>query len=101
MADHFGPKLKQAVEAGQVSPAEIDDSARRVLYAEFLSGLIDHPIEKSVPDIEAGLETAEKVEEKSIVLLKNQNAILPLTSDKVHSIAVIGGHADAGMISGG
>jgi beta-glucosidase len=101
MADYFGPKLKQAVEAGQVSIAEIDDSARRVLYAEFLSGIIDHPMEKSVPDIEAGLETAQKVEEKSIVLLKNQNAILPLTSDKLHSIAVIGGHADVGMISGG
>lgn len=101
MADHFGPKLKQAVEAGQVSMADIDDSARRVLYAEFLSGIVDHPMEKSVPDVEAGLETAQKVAEKSIVLLKNQNAILPLTSDTVHSIAVIGGHADVGMISGG
>jgi beta-glucosidase len=101
MADYFGPKLKQAVEAGQVSMAEIDDSARRVLYAEFLSGIVDHPIEKAVPDIDAGLEIAQKIAEKSIVLLKNQNAILPLISDKVHSIAVIGGHADVGMISGG
>jgi beta-glucosidase len=101
MADHFGTKLRQAVEAGQVSMAQIDDSARRVLYAEFLSGIVDHQIEKAVPDVEAGLETAQKVAEKSIVLLKNQDSVLPLTSDKVHSIAVIGGHADVGMISGG
>ena len=38
MADFFGPKLKAAVEAGQVPMSEIDDHARRVLYAEFLSG---------------------------------------------------------------
>lgn len=101
MADHLGPKLKQAVEAGRVPMAEIDDSARRVLYAEFLTGIVDHPTEKGVPDVEAGFEIARKVEEKSIVLLKNQNDVLPLTSDKVHSIAVIGGHADIGMISGG
>jgi beta-glucosidase len=38
MADFFGPKLKAAVEAGQVPISEKDDHARRVLYAEFLSG---------------------------------------------------------------
>ena len=72
-----------------------------MLYAEFLSGIIDHPIELAVPDIDAGLETAQKSAKNSIVLLKNQNAILPLITDYVHSIAVIGGHADVGMISGG
>lgn len=101
MANYLGAKLKQAVESGAVSMSEIDDSARRVLYAEFSAGVVDHPIEKSVPDIDAGLEVAQKVEENSIVLLKNQDAVLPLTSDRVHSIAVIGGHADVGMISGG
>ena len=50
MAEYLGPKLKQAVESGKVSMAQIDDSARRVLYAEFLSGVVDHPIEKSVVD---------------------------------------------------
>ena len=101
MAEYFGPKLKQAVEAGKVSMAQIDDSARRVLYAEFLSGVVDHPIVKSVVDVQGGFEVAQRVEEKSIVLLKNQNAILPLNRATVHKIAVIGGHADVGMISGG
>jgi beta-glucosidase len=101
MADYLGPKLKQAVESGKVPMSEIDDAARRVLYAEFLAGVVDHPTEKAVPDVDAGLEIAQKVEENSIVLLKNQNSVLPITSDKVHSIAVIGGHADIAMISGG
>jgi beta-glucosidase len=101
MADYFGPKLKQAVTAGKVPLSEIDDHARRVLYAEFLSGIVDFPVEKSVPDVEKGLEAAQHVEEKSIVLLKNDSAVLPIDPSKVHTIAVIGGHADVGMISGG
>ena len=101
MADYLGPRLKQAVEAGKVPMAQIDDSARRVLYAEFLSGIVDYPVEKSVIDVQTGFDVAQSVEEKSIVLLKNQNAILPLNPAGVHKIAVIGGHADVGMISGG
>lgn len=101
MADFFGPKLKEAVEAGRVPMSEIDDHARRVLYAEFLSGIVDDPPQKSVVDVEKGFEVARHVEEKSIVLLKNSPAVLPIVSSKTHSIAIIGGHADVGMISGG
>jgi beta-glucosidase len=101
MADFFGPKLKAAVEAGQVPMSEIDDHARRVLYAEFLSGVVDEPPQKSVVDVEKGFEAAQRMEEKSIVLLKNSPTLLPINPSKVHSIAIIGGHADVGMISGG
>jgi beta-glucosidase len=101
MADYFGPKLKAAVEAGKVPLAEIDDHARRVLYAEFLSGAVDDPLQPSVVDVVKGMDVAQQVEEKSIVLLKNDHAILPIDPARVHSIAIIGGHADVGMISGG
>jgi beta-glucosidase len=101
MADFFGPKLKEAVEAGRVPISEIDDHARRVLYAEFLSGIVDDPPQKSVVDVEKGFEVARRVEEKSIVLLKNSPTVLPIVPSKVNSIAIIGGHADVGMISGG
>src|SRR5579885_3126805 len=101
MADYFGPKLKEAVEAGRVPMSEIDDHARRVLYGEFLSGIVDDPVQKSVVDAEGGLEIAQHLEEQSIVLLKNENNALPLNPAKLHSVAVIGGHADVGMISGG
>ena len=101
MADYFGPRLKEAVDAGKVPLSEIDDHARRVLYAEFLSGVVDDPPHKSVIDVEKGLEVAQRVEEKSIVLLKNNRGVLPIDPSKVHSIAIIGGHADVGMLSGG
>lgn len=101
MATYFGTKLKQAVEDGKVSMAEINDSARRVLYAEFASGVVDHPIHKSVVNVMKGFHVAQKVEEKSIVLLKNEDNILPLDSKHVHKIAIIGGHANLAMISGG
>ena len=45
--------------------------------------------------------SAQRVEEKSIVLLKNSQTVLPIDPSKIHSIAIIGGHADVGMISGG
>jgi beta-glucosidase len=101
MADHFGPKLKEAVDAGRVPLSEIDDHARRVLYAEFLSGVVDDPPHKGVVDVAKGLEVAQHIEEKSIVLLKNNQAVLPIVPSRIHSIAIIGGHADVGMISGG
>ena len=102
MADYFGPKLKEAVDAGKVPLSEIDDHVRRVLYAEFLSGIVDDPPpQKSVVDVEKGLEVAQRIEERSIVLLKNSQSVLPISPSKVHSIAIIGGHADIGMISGG
>src|SRR6202522_2249434 len=101
MADYFGPKLKEAVDAGKVPLSEIDDHARRVLYAEFLSGVVDDPPRKSVVDAENGLEVAQRTEEKSIVLLKNSQAILPIDPSNARSIAIIGGHADVGMLSGG
>ena len=101
MADYYGPKLKEAVEAGKVPLSEIDDHARRVLYAEFLSGVVDDPPQKGVADAEKGLEVSQRVEEKSIVLLKNNQSVLPIDRSKIHSIAIIGGHANVGMISGG
>ena len=101
MANFFGPALLQAVKDGKVPLAEIDDHVRRVLYAEFLSGVVDHPIEKGVVDAPGGLKIAQRLEENSIVLLKNDNAMLPLDPEKVRTVALIGGHADVGMISGG
>jgi beta-glucosidase len=101
MADFFGPKLKQAVESGQVPMSQIDDHARRILRSEFASGIVDYPPRKSVVDVEGGLDIARTIEEQSIVLLKNDKSVLPLDHTKLHTIAVIGLHADTGMISGG
>jgi len=101
MGNHFGPKLREAVDAGRVRLSQIDDHARRVLYAEFLSGIVDDPPQKGVVDVQKGLDVAQHVEENSIVLLKNRGSVLPIVPARVRSIAIIGGHADVGMISGG
>jgi beta-glucosidase len=97
----YGDDLKKAVESGKVPQAELDDHVHRILRAMFATGLMDDPVQRSVPDVLGGLEVARKLEEQSIVLLKNEKSQLPLDAAKVHSIAVIGPHADVGMISGG
>lgn len=99
--EFFGSKLKAAVEAGQVSQAELDDHVRRVLRSEFACGLVDHPIQKSVIDVIGDRKIARQIEEQSAVLLKNTNGLLPLNAAAIKSIAVIGPHANEGMISGG
>ncbi len=97
----FGDLYKAAVEAGKIPTTELDDHVRRILRSMFAAGVIDYPRQRSVVDPFAGFETARKIEESSIVLLKNNKAVLPLDSAKIRTIAVIGAHSDVGMISGG
>jgi len=97
----FGDKYKAAVEAGTIPKAELDEHVHRILRAMFAVGVVDHPRQRSVIDPFAGFETARKIEEGGIVLLKNNKAVLPLDAAKIHTIAVIGAHSDVGMISGG
>jgi beta-glucosidase len=96
----YGEDFKKAVQDGKISQAELDEHVRRILRSEFLAGLVDNPIRKSVIDVEGDLATAQHIEEQSIVLLKNSNNLLPLDKN-IKSIAIIGDHADMGMISGG
>ena len=97
----YGDAMKKAVEAGQVPMAELDDHVRRILRSMFACGVVDDPPKKGVVDVAGGFEIAQKIEEQSIVLLKNESALLPIDAAKLHTIAVIGAHADVGMISGG
>jgi beta-glucosidase len=97
----FGEELKKAVEAGKVPQAEVDDHVRRILRSMFATGVIDDPQRKSVVDVMGGFEISQRIAEQSTVLLKNNHGLLPLDASKIKSIAVIGLHADVGMISGG
>jgi beta-glucosidase len=102
----YGEATKKAVESGTVPMAEVDDHVRRILRSMFATGVIDDPPRKSVVDVEGGFEVAQKIAEQSIVLLKNEElknggAQLPLDASKLRTIAVIGAHADVGMLSGG
>ena len=97
----YGAALKKAVEAGQVPMSEVDNHVHRIVRAMFATGVIDDPPQKSVVDVMFGFETAQHIAEQSMVLLKNEKQQLPLDSSKLRSIAVIGAHADVGMLSGG
>jgi beta-glucosidase len=96
----YGDAMKKAVESGKVPMSELDGHLHRILRSMFASGVVDDPPQKSVVDVMGGFEVAQKIEEQSIVLLKNER-VLPLDASKVASIAVIGAHSDVGMISGG
>jgi beta-glucosidase len=97
----YGPAFKKAVETGKISKAELDDHVQRILRSMFASGVVDDPPKKSVVDVQNGFDVAQKIAEQSIVLLRNEGNLLPLDASKLKTIAVIGAHADVGMISGG
>jgi len=97
----FGDELKKAVDSGEVSQDEINDHVHRILRTIFATGLFDNPVVKKVPDVEGGYVVAQNLAEKSIVLLKNEHDILPLVGEKLHSVVLIGGHADVGVLTGG
>jgi beta-glucosidase len=97
---YFGENLKKAVESGEVPMARLNDMVHRILRSMFAVGVIDNPPRHQVVDVFKGLEDAQALAEESIVLLKNSGNQLPLGGN-VKSIAVIGSHADVGIISGG
>ena len=99
--EYFGRALKQAVASGRIPMRRLDDMVHRLLRSMFSAGVVDHPATpRSVVDPFRGLEDAQHIAEESIVLLKNDGT-LPLNSASVRSIAVIGAHADVGVLSGG
>jgi len=95
--------LSAAVAAGQIPQARIDEMAARVLHAIYQVGVTGQPGSTSLSSaMIANDETvAQQVEEQGAVLLKNANGQLPLNAAQISSIAVIGSHADIGVLSGG
>ena len=95
---YFDQPLKSAVQTGSVPPSRLDDMDHRILRSLFAVGIFDDPPVKGKVNYTTDGATAQKTAEEGIVLLKNDGAILPLAD--VKRIAVIGGHADAGVLSG-
>lgn len=96
----FGEPLKQAVAAGTVPPQRISDMVRRILRSMFAVGLFEHPPVAAKIDFDAHARLSRQVAAEGIVLLRNERATLPL-SPALRRIAVIGGNASLGVLSGG
>lgn len=98
---YFNEALGEAVNNGHVTPARLDDMARRVLRSMYANGLFDVPLVATPEKIDYAAHAAvtRADEEEAIVLLKN-SGILPLAAS-AKTIAIIGGHADVGVLSGG
>jgi len=95
--------LLPAIRQGKVSVATIDDKVRRILRVAAQFGWLDREqTDLSVPRYNAqGKQVALQAARESIVLLKNESALLPLRKDKLKSVAVIGPDAYPAVPDGG
>jgi beta-glucosidase len=96
----FGAPLREAVAAGKIPQARISDMVTRVLRSMFANGLFDHPAGGAPIDLAAHGAVSRRAAAEGIVLLRNQNQLLPL-SPNLKRIVVIGGNASLGVLSGG
>ncbi|HUP44698.1 MAG TPA: beta-glucosidase BglX [Thermoanaerobaculia bacterium] len=91
--------LAEAVRDGRLAPEVVDESVRRVLRAKFALGLFDRPYadekrEKAMVLAAEHVAAARRIAQKSIVLLKNEGGLLPL-SKSGGALAVVGPLADS------
>jgi len=92
--------LKELVDEGKVTIKQIDDAVKRILRLKFEMGLFDNPYkycdatrEKESIETPDHLAAALDIAKKSIVLLKNEQQLLPLSKEQ-KKIAVIGALAN-------
>ena len=99
---HFAQPLKDAVADGSVPLARLDDMARRILWAMFDKGVVDHPLQPGPIDYAAHAGVTQAAAEQSLVLLRNEGGVLPISSTAAPKrVAIIGSHADKAVLSGG
>jgi beta-glucosidase len=96
--------LRELVKEGKVPVKTLDDRVRDVLRVKFTIGLFDHPYvedakkTKAIVNSEEHRAVALRAARESLVLLKNDKNVLPL-SKQIKSIAVIGPNADDQTLS--
>lgn len=100
VGEGFVTTLKKSLDEGRISADDINQACRRVLEAKYKLGLFDDPYryideERAKASVltPANRQAARRVAERSIVLLKNDNQLLPLKKSGV--IAVVGPLADS------
>src|ERR1035441_7889673 len=94
VSTNYADTLKQQIQSGKIPEKILDQAVRRVLTVKFEKGLFDHPFVDETRCQNAFLQPdaialAREAAAKSCVLLKNENAALPLPK-QVKTIALIG-----------
>ena len=97
--DAYGKHLATLVDEARISEDLIDSAVASILRAKFALGLFEEPYTDpaKLPAIanKDALQTAKRAALQSVVMLKNDNGALPLSADRLSSVAVIGPLADA------
>jgi beta-glucosidase len=101
----FIETMKEAVNNGDIPESRVDEAVRRILRVKFALGLFEHPM----PDTKyqgtirsrEHLELARQAVRESLVLLKNENNVLPLSKDTSVIFVAGEGANDIGLQSGG
>ena len=100
MADGaYAGSLVSLAKSGKLPMSVLDEAVRRVLRVKFAAGLFDHPstdVQREQRDVltPESVELARKVAQESMILLRNENGLLPLKKE-TKTIAVIGPLADS------
>jgi beta-glucosidase len=102
--DAYGTLVDQ-VRGGAVSEADLDAALRRLLRPKFELGLFENPfVDVTTADTLSGSAAARplalEAARKAIILLKNEDGMLPLSAEGLSSVAVIGPHASE-VLTGG
>ena len=92
--------LTALIKAKKLPEYLLDEKVRRILYVMYKTRMIDGVLNKGEYNTKAHQQTAAKVAEEGIVLLKNNN-VLPLNRSAIKSIAVIGYNAERKQSMGG
>jgi beta-glucosidase len=94
--------LLEKIKNGELSEDELNDKIRRILSVMFRIGLFDkYEYDSTKLNNEEHKNLALDVAKEGIVLLKNEDNILPLDLNKINSIAVIGPTSNVAITGGG
>lgn len=97
---HLADAYKKLIESGEYTTKELDDKVRRVLRLMYRTSMnTDKPLGSLVSD--EHIDAAYTIGTEGIVLLKNDNNLLPIDLEKTKRIAVIGENAIKMMTIGG
>ena len=99
------PSLPEQIRQGKVSESAVDRAVARILRMKFLAGLFEDPYvnpdyAEKIANSPEHQQLALKAAHEAIILLKNQNNLLPLAKGKYKKIAVIGPNAAAVHLGG-